>query len=199
MKTKLTMLIMLVSAGCMAQQLVGGCDGCELMLQGMPANLVSSVRIGDANEPGERLTISGTIYKADGRTPAADVILYVYHTNEKGLYAPAPGQTLAKRHGHLRAWMKTDNQGRYTFMTIRPGAYPSNRAAQHIHPIILEPDGRYYYIDEYLFDDDPLLTDQERKSQQGRGGIGIIHLAKDRQGQWVGHRDIILGKNVPGY
>jgi len=193
----LTTLMLILPPCCKAQRLVGGCEGCELMFEGMPNELTSSVRIADAS--GEPLTISGIVYKTDGLSPAPGVILYVYHTNEKGLYAATPGQQHARRHGHLRAWMKTDQQGRYEFTTIRPGAYPSNRAAQHIHPIILEPDGRYYWIDEYLFDDDPLLTERERKSQEGRGGGGIIHLTKDKQGRWIGHRDLILGKNVPGY
>jgi protocatechuate 3,4-dioxygenase beta subunit len=33
-----------------------------------------------------RLELRGTIYLPDGVTPAANVVLYVYHTNEQGLY-----------------------------------------------------------------------------------------------------------------
>lgn len=182
-----------------AQTLIGACEGCEWMFDGKPEQLNWSTRIADNAEPGESLVMRGTIYKADGKTPAEGVVLYVYHTNQKGLYVPGPGQGVSKRHGHLRGWMKTDNLGRYEFRTIRPGAYPDNRAAQHIHPIILEPNGNYYYIDEYLFDDDPLLTAEERRRQEGRGGSGVIRLTKDAKGVWTGRRDIVLGKNIPGY
>ena len=34
----------------------------------------------------EQLKITGIIYKKDGKTPAKDVILYAYQTNEKGIY-----------------------------------------------------------------------------------------------------------------
>src|SRR5512134_1672562 len=48
-----------------------------------PAALTSTMRIG-VGEPGERLVITGTIYQNDGRTPAAGVVLYAYHTNAAG-------------------------------------------------------------------------------------------------------------------
>lgn len=34
-------------------------------------------------EAGERLTVEGTVYR-DGKTPAAGVLLYAYHTNAGG-------------------------------------------------------------------------------------------------------------------
>src|ERR1043166_8622099 len=88
----------------------GGCEACDEMYEGMPQKLAWHTMIAEANEPGERLTISGTIFKKDGKTPAANVILYVYHTDNKGLYSRSPNQTHALRHGHLRGWMKTDAQ-----------------------------------------------------------------------------------------
>lgn len=200
MQKLLTIILLFLSlVPLRAQKALGPCEACELMFTGMPERLSWSTQIADAAEPGEALTISGTIYKPDGKTPAAGIILYVYHTDERGYYSPAKGQPSSHRHGHLRGWMKTDAQGRYRFTTIRPGAYPSRRAAQHIHPILLEPSGRYYYIDEYLFDDDPLLTADERSRQEKRGESGIIHLIKNQQGVWEGTRDITLGSNVPGY
>jgi protocatechuate 3,4-dioxygenase, beta subunit len=174
-----------------------GCEGCELMLEGMPSAISWSTKINNNEEPGEPLIISGTIYKADGKTPAPGVVLYVYHTDAKGMYSPSPNQQSAKRHGHLRGWVKTDEQGRYQFTTIRPASYPSREAPQHIHPIIQEPNGTIYWVDEYLFDDDPLLSEREKQSQKKQGGPGIIHLTKDEKGIWMGQRNIILGMNVP--
>jgi protocatechuate 3,4-dioxygenase, beta subunit len=175
------------------------CEDCDMMFDGMPTQLNSSTSIAPANEPGEKMIITGTIYKRDGKTPATDVILYMYHTDAKGEYSPAPNQKQAVRHGHLRGWVKTDASGKYSITTIRPASYPNGRAPQHIHPMIKEPGVSLYWIDEYLFDDDPFLTDEEKKHQEKRGGSGIIHLTKNVQGVWVGKRDIILGLNIPNY
>ncbi|HTH54511.1 MAG TPA: hypothetical protein VL728_00610 [Cyclobacteriaceae bacterium] len=176
----------------------GGCEACDEMYEGMPQNLSWQTTITDANEPGERMIIKGTIFKKDGKTPAPNVILYVYHTDNKGLYSRSPNQTQALRHGHLRGWMKSDDRGRYEFRTIRPASYPNRRAPQHIHPLIKEEGLMRYWIDEYLFDDDPLLTNEEKSKQSNRGGSGIVHLIKEN-GVWIGKRDITLGMNIPGY
>ncbi len=178
---------------------IGSCEDCDLMFAGMPAKLSWSATIAGPAEPGERLIISGTIYRKDGKTPAPGVILYVYHTDNKGNYSPGPDQQYAKRHGHLRGWMQTDAQGRYEFKTVRPASYPNSKNPQHVHPIIDEPGKGYYWIDEYLFKDDPLLTSKEKSNQPGHGGLGIISLKKNAEGAWIGKRDIVLGENIPGY
>jgi len=177
----------------------GGCEDCQLMMEGIPASLSWQTTIADTHETGEPLIISGIIYKSDGKTPAPGVILYVYHTDSKGIYSPSMNQTSGKRHGHLRGWMKTDDTGRYQFKTIRPASYPNRQAPQHIHPIIKEPGVTRYWIDEFLFEDDPLLSSEERSRQEKRGGSGIIPLIKNENGVWIGKRDIILGMNIPNY
>ena len=95
--------------------------------------------------------------------------------------------------------MKTDPHGRYQFKSIRPGPYPSREAPQHIHAIVKEPGLSLYWIDEYEFDDDPLLTADKKSMREKRGGSGIIHLTKNAKGEWIGQRDIILGLNIPHY
>jgi len=176
----------------------GGCDGCDLIFEGMPKSLSWATTIPDAKEAGEPMEISGTIYHADGKTPAAGVILYVYHTNAAGDYAPAPGQTEASEHGYLRGWMKTGVNGRYKFRSIRPGAYPGRKDPAHVHPVVKEADKNEYYIDEFRFDDDPRLTKEERAKEEKRGGSGILKLSR-QNGVWIGHRDIVLGHNIPNY
>jgi protocatechuate 3,4-dioxygenase beta subunit len=103
------------------------------------------------------------------------------------------------RHGYIRGWVKTDAQGRYAIYTIRPAPYQDGSEAAHIHPSMLEPGiENPYYIDDFVFDDDPLLTAAKRKVLENRGGSGVLRLVK--QGDlWIGERNIILGLNVPGY
>lgn len=175
------------------EQVLGSpCEDCELLFEGMPKQISWRTTISEPDEPGEPLIISGKIFKKDGKTPAPGVILYIYQTDNRGLYSPSSNQILGKAHGHLRGWMKTDEQGRYEFKTIRPAPYPNRKDPQHIHPIIYEPGKGYYWVDDYLFDDDPLLTEQQRNRPTERGGLGIIKVDKSPEGVWIGSRDIVL-------
>ena len=183
----------------------GGCEGCELYTQGMPKKLNWETTLA-VDEKGEKLQISGIIYQKDGKTPAPNVILYIYHTDSEGLYKAAPNQTQAKRHGRLRGWMITDAQGRYQFTTIKPATYPDTKFLAHIHPTIIEPNKNEYYIDDFVFDNDPNMSDKEKKNMQNRGGNGIVKLVKKiitknaaTEEVWIGKRDIVLGLNIPNY
>lgn len=193
-------LILFVSPLLSQKKLVGGgCDGCELLFEGIPSTLSWQTSIAETGEPGEPLIMEGIIYQEDGHTPAPNVVLYIYHTDNNGLYSPLKNQLAAKRHGHLRGWMKTDGQGRYQFRTIRPKAYPNSKIPAHIHPVIKEQNRNEYYIDEFQFDDDPYLTKELHSKEEKRGGSGIIRLTKNTKGEWIGKRDIILGFNIPNY
>lgn len=178
-----------------------GCEDCDLIFEGMPAyeNMSYETVIANSNEPSEPLEISGMIFMPDGKTPAQDILFYVYHTDSRGYYSALDTQTVGKRHGHLRGWMRTDKNGRYKFRTIRPASYPDSQVPQHIHPIIKEPGKTEYWIDEYWFEDDPFVRDEYRAMMDKRGGQGIIKLTKNENGIWIGERDIILGLNVPNY
>jgi len=182
-----------------ARRVGGPCDGCEAIYEGMPKELSSHTRIAAEGEPGEPMEIGGILYRVDGKTPARDVVLYVYHTDAAGYYSPGSNATgLARRHGHLRAWMKSGSDGAYRFETIRPAPYPNRNIPAHVHAIVKEPDTNEYWIDDYYFEDDPLVTADVKARNENRGGSGVIALTK-RNGVWHGRRDIVLGRNVPDY
>ncbi|MBT1685488.1 dioxygenase family protein [Dawidia soli] len=177
-----------------------GCEGCEAVHEYANKTLTWIDTLPDFHEPGPKLEVSGTIFKSDGKTPAKDVILYIYHTDQQGEYAQKGNETgWGKRHGYIRGWIRTNADGKYKFYTLRPAAYPGRQNPEHIHPVIKEPGVKEYWIDEYLFDDDPILTSKERNSQPGRGGKGIVKIQKGTNGMQIAHRDITLGLNVPGY
>jgi protocatechuate 3,4-dioxygenase beta subunit len=184
-----------------ASRLVGGgCDGCEAIYEGMPSALSWQTRIATENEPGERMELRGVVYRADGKTPAPNIILYAYHTDVTGLYVPTAQQTgQARRHGRLRGWVKTNAQGEYQFTTIKPVPYPQRDIPAHVHLTVKEPDKNEYYIDEAMFEVDPLLTSAQRAKLAKRGGSGLLPLTKDGSGGWRGQRNIILGQNIPNY
>lgn len=183
------------------QGLVGGpCDGCELMFVDMPANINAiDTSSGWAGE-GQKLLVRGTIYKKDGKTPAPNVILYYWQTGNDGMYTPKEGMNeRAKRHGHMRGWIKTGTNGRYAIYTIRPMPYPNTANPSHIHLSIKEPDiANEYYLDDLVFDDDPFLTAAIRKGHDNRGGSGILKV-QQQNGVQVAEHNIILGLNVPNY
>jgi protocatechuate 3,4-dioxygenase, beta subunit len=178
----------------------GGCDGCEIMFVGMPANISSTDTSMGWTEKGQKLLVTGKVYKIDGRTPAPNVILYYWHTDNNGYYSPTNGMDeKAKRHGHIRGWVKTDENGSYSIYTIRPTAYPNDNIPAHIHISIKEPAiNNEYYIDEFVFDDDKLLTGEKRKALENRGGSGILRVLISGDIQIAEH-NIILGLNIPNY
>jgi len=175
-------------------ELVGApCEGCEAVFEFGGRSLTPVDTLPGFGQADKKLKVRGTIYLRDGTTPAAGVILYVYHTNAEGIYPTRGDETgWGRRHGYIRGWVRTEADGRYTFYTQKPGSYSRNPA--HIHSTILEPDGTYYYIAEYLFEGDPNL----KNGWGDRGGSGLIKLRKEDK-LMVAERDIILGLNVPGY
>ncbi len=178
----------------------GGCDGCELMYVGMPKNIEAVDTSSGWYDKGQKLLITGVVYKLDGKTPASDVIIYYWQTDNNGYYSPKPGmEAQSKRHGHIRGWVKTDQNGNYSIYTIRPAPYPNNTMPAHIHTSLKEPNVKdEYYIDEFVFDDDQLLTENKREALENRGGSGIIKLSAVDDIQ-VGKHNIILGLNIPNY
>jgi protocatechuate 3,4-dioxygenase beta subunit len=158
-----------------------------------PARLTPSVRIAPSGEPGEPMVISGRVLRPDGAAPAPGVVLYVYHTNAAGSYARRGDETgNARRHGYLRAWIRTDARGHYRFETVRPGHYPGRGEPAHVHATITEPGRAEYWLDDFVFEDDPQVTPAYRASRQNRGGSGIVRLARGADGVWRGTRDITL-------
>jgi protocatechuate 3,4-dioxygenase beta subunit len=200
-------LMVLMTTSCHSQSvestpkvLVGGpCEGCEAVYdfgdRYLPA--IDTLPGFEANEP--KLMVSGTVFEKDGKSPAKDVTLYVYHTNRAGIYESKGDETgWGRRHGYIRAWLKTDENGHYTFYTFRPAAYPGGTECEHIHITVKEPDKNEYYIDELVFADDPLLTLEKRKGLENRGGSGVCTLRWE-DGIYKTERDITLGLNIPDY
>ncbi|WP_133273786.1 dioxygenase family protein [Hymenobacter radiodurans] len=175
------------------------CDGPDTAIAccfvNMPASLSSTLKMGGPNESGDPLLITGTLLQADGKSPYADVIIYAYQTDHTGHYTKKGGETgVQKWHGHLHGWAKSDKQGRYTITSIRPASYPSRTDPAHIHAVIKEPRSRPpYYITDFVFKDDPLVTPKYIASipAVSVGGTGVVELQRTAQG-WTGRRDIVL-------
>lgn len=173
------------------------CEGCEIMYINMPKQINAVDTCIGWNQQGQRMKIEGTVYKKDGKTPAAGVIVYYYQTNTEGEYVQTA--TEKTRHGSLRGWLLTATDGRYTIYTSKPGSYPRSSIPAHIHLMIKEPGMNEYFIDDIQFDDDPFLTKKDRDRLQNYAGSGILTLTTNSEGLLYGRRDIILGLNIPNY
>ncbi len=215
MKTRTTiqffLFLTILSAGCQAQTdkqqvnkpllIGGGCDGCELMYVGKPDKLSATDNSPAWTEGGQQLVLTGTVYHLDGRTPAKDIVIYYWHTNQHGVYPFRKDMDMRlKAHGYIRGWVKTDSNGHYRIQTIRPGSYPAESSPAHIHLAIKEPDlPNEYYTDEINFDDDPLLLPHIKKHPpENRGGSGIVRVLIQK-GLQIAEHDIVLGLNIPNY
>ncbi len=158
-RTLLAGLVITIPAGSLRCQPAGdgrGSDPC--------ARAVARSRLVEAGEPGEPLRVSGTIFRADGVTPAPGVILYAYQTDVTGRYARPPVTS-----PRIRGWMRTDEHGRFEFRTIRPGSYPNRQTEAHIHTQLWGPGAPPQWGPDLLFADDPLLPDATRRASEALG------------------------------
>jgi protocatechuate 3,4-dioxygenase, beta subunit len=169
------------------------CEGCEGVYDRNPAELAAIANVGAGSDEGQPLLLKGTVFRTDGRTPAANVVIYAYQTNAAGLYANGSPETEAsRRHGRLRGWARTGADGRYAFRTIKPAPYPNENIPAHIHLTVLEPGRRPYWIDDVVFEGEFGVTDRYRASMTNKGGNGIVPLRREVDGRLEVTRDIIL-------
>lgn len=149
-----------------------------------PARLTSSARIAPASEPGSPLVINGRVFQADGRTPAAGITVFAYHTDANGVYdVPSAGP----HSWRLKGWAITDADGRFTFQTIRPASYPNATVAQHVHVMLEGPGISRRLSTEIEFDDDPKVTAEQRSASRAAGAFGVVRPVTKRNG--VDHVD----------
>jgi len=138
-----------------------GPTGCWDRLMGPAAADLTAQHKG---EPiGQRITVSGRVLDEDNR-PVSDTVIEIWQANAAGRYIHAkdgwgapldPNFTGAGR-------VVTDAQGRYSFTTIRPGAYPwgNHKNAwrpSHIHLSLLGPAFATRLVTQMYFPDDPLI------------------------------------------
>jgi len=117
-----------------------------------------------AGEPlGERITVSGRLLDGDGR-PIRDALVEVWQPNAAGRYRhrwdrwPAPIDPNFSGAGRCL----TDTEGRYSFVTVKPGPYPWGNHPNawrpaHIHFSLLGTAFAQRLVTQMYFPGDPLF------------------------------------------
>ncbi len=112
---------------------------------------------------GERIVVSGRVLDEDGR-PVHAALIEIWQANAAGRYAHKVDQHQAPLDPNFLGAGRclTDKNGRYTFVTIKPGAYPWGNGAgwrpNHIHFSLF---GHYFasrLVTQMYFPGDPLLA-----------------------------------------
>jgi protocatechuate 3,4-dioxygenase, beta subunit len=112
---------------------------------------------------GERMILHGRVLDGDGR-PVRNTLLEIWQANSAGRYRharelhPAPLDPNFDGGGRCL----TDDQGRYRFITIKPGAYPWGNhpnawRAAHIHISLFGPAFATRLVTQMYFPGDPLF------------------------------------------
>lgn len=123
-----------------------------------PASAPSTGQVSPRGEPGQPITVSGTVVDASG-APIAGASLYVYQTDHEGYYGVKPASD--NRNPRLKLLLRSDAKGAFSFATVKPGSYPNSRIPAHIH-FEVAAKGHQPRIFEIVFEGDPFITDRMR-------------------------------------
>ena len=112
---------------------------------------------------GERIVVSGRILDIDGR-PIKNTLVEIWQANAAGRYIHKVDQHNAPLDPNFFGGGRcvTDENGRYTFMTIKPGAYPWGNhpnawRPNHIHFSLFGSNITNRLVTQMYFPGDPLL------------------------------------------
>jgi protocatechuate 3,4-dioxygenase beta subunit len=161
-------------------------------------NLSNEGTVTDYDVKPNKLKITGTIYEADGITPAKDVVLYLYQHDENGeFHVEETGNSKRLRH---RTWIKTDEDGKYTINTFMPGEaiiplnYPRQYGPKQLYLVAKTNDSEDFNLPAFMFEDDDLLS-KSCKKRLKRKGIDCILSPELKDGVLIAEKNIILPDN----
>lgn len=163
-----------------------------------PGNAPSNAVVAGADEPGERLVVTGRVLS--GNQPVAGASLFVFQTDAEGRYALDKSGNDAELDPRLYSLLRTDQRGAYRYETIRPGSYDGNAA--HVH-YVKAMAYKARLVDLWFADDpilaarraagEPEITDALRNTpyfKASSDSIVIAPVTRDDRGVWHAVRDI---------
>jgi protocatechuate 3,4-dioxygenase, beta subunit len=129
-----------------------------------PGKIQNDLTAGHEGEPiGERITVSGRLLDSDGR-PIAHSLIEIWQANAGGRYAHRWDRWPTPLDPHFTGGGRTvtDSEGRYEFVTIKPGPYPWGNhynawRPAHIHFSLLGRSFEQRLVTQMYFPGDPLF------------------------------------------
>lgn len=113
---------------------------------------------------GERIIVTGRVLDTDGR-PVRNALVEVWQTNAAGRYAHKRDQHPAPLDPNFTGAGRclTDADGRYRFVTVKPGAYPWKNHPNawrpaHIHFSVFGTAFTHRLVTQMYFPGDPLMA-----------------------------------------
>ncbi len=117
----------------------------------------------DGEPVGQRIIVTGQVRDGDGR-PVRQTLLEVWQANAAGRYRHAIDRWPAPLDPNFTGLGRTmtDDEGRYSFVTVRPGAYPWGNhdnawRPAHIHFSVFGRAFTQRLVTQMYFPDDPLF------------------------------------------
>jgi protocatechuate 3,4-dioxygenase, beta subunit len=159
-----------------------------------PLQPAAAAVIATAAEQGQPLVVRGVIYAADGRTPARGVRMSVYHTDSEGYYSRPRSDP---RQARLRGALVTGADGLYELRTILPGHYPGTTIERHIHVHLAPPGLPEHWVDSFLFEGDPHLSERDAASSRAAGPFRhVMPAVRDAGGVLQATRDFRIDAGI---
>jgi protocatechuate 3,4-dioxygenase, beta subunit len=129
------------------------------------ARVEADLTIQDGGEPvGERIMVTGRVLDGEGR-PVRRQLVEVWQANAAGRYIHKRDQHPAPIDPHFTGVGRTltDDEGRYSFTTIKPGPYPWKNhhnawRPAHIHFSLFGTDFTQRLVTQMYFPGDPLFA-----------------------------------------
>ena len=142
---------------------------------------------------GERIIVTGRVLDEDGR-PVPHTLIEIWQANAAGRYVHVRDQHPAPLDPNFTGAGRavTDAEGRYRFVTIKPGAYPWRNhhnawRPAHIHFSLFGPSflsrliTQMYFPGDPLFAYDPIFQSVTDAKARERAGLALRH-RDDRAG-----------------
>jgi protocatechuate 3,4-dioxygenase beta subunit len=132
----------------------------ERLMGGSLADLTTQHK---AMPQGQRIVVSGRVLDERGR-PVPNTVMEIWQANAAGRYIHKKDQWDAPLDPNFTGAGRviTDAEGRYQYVTVRPGAYPWRNhhnawRPSHIHLSLLGPAFATRLVTQMYFPDDPLI------------------------------------------
>ena len=118
----------------------------------------------EAEPVGQRIVVHGQVLESDGR-PVPNTLVEIWQANAAGRYRHVVDNWPAPLDPHFTGVGRalTDDEGRYRFVTVKPGAYPWKNhdnawRPAHIHFSLFGRAFTQRLVTQMYFPDDPLFS-----------------------------------------